>query len=90
MKAKKIKIRVKTGRFSVPLPAFRFCYPSKTGTRSLKSKEKEVMENFLENMTYQDIDQIIDQLEQEEPFQMVDVEAYDEKDGKVTVKIYTI
>ena len=101
MKAKKLKIRVKAGKFSIPLPALRFStfrwisklifkyYPSKV-RRSPKSGEKEAMETILNNITYEDIEHIFNGLEQTEPFKMVDIEAYDEKDGRVMVEIYTI
>lgn len=78
MKAKKLKIQVKTGKFSIPLPAlrfstvrwiskliFRYC-PSKVVVGTHKSSENEIMENILKNITY------------------------DEKEGMVAVKIYTI
>ncbi len=102
MKAKKLKIRVKTDKFSIPLPALRFStfrwiskriikyYPSKGSSESIKSGENEFMSTILNNLTQQDIDQIFDQLEQTEPFKMVDIEADDEKEGKVKVQIYTI
>ena len=48
------------------------------------------MENILKNVTYEDIEQFIDQLEQEQPFEIVDINTYDEKEGRVAVKIYTI
>jgi hypothetical protein len=54
------------------------------------STENKLAESILKNLTSEDIDQIMDQLEQEEPFELVNVEAEDEKDGKVVVKIYTI
>lgn len=102
MKAKKLKIRVKTGKFSIPLPALRFStfrwisklilkyYPSKVRTGSPESDEKEVMDTILNNITYQDIEQIFDHLEQTEPFKIVDIEADDENEGKMMVEIYTI
>lgn len=101
MKANKLKIRVKTDKFSIPIPALRistfrwiskliFKYsPSKTRTGS-KSCENQFMETFRDNITHQDIDYFFDQLEQTEPFKMVDIRADDEKEGKVKVEIYTI
>lgn len=101
MKAKKLKIRVKTDKFSIPLPALRIStykwiskqilkyYPSKGGTGSPKSG-KEFMGTFFNNITSQEIDYIFDHLESTEPFKMVDIEADDEKEGKVIVEIYTI
>ncbi len=100
MKAKKLKIRVKTDKFSIPLPALRIStyrwiskqilkyYPSKAKKGS--SQPGEHLETFMSNITHQDIDLIFDQLERTEPFKMVDIEADDEKEGKVMVEIYTI
>lgn len=100
MKAKKLKIRVKTDKFSIPIPALRIStykwiskqilkyYPSKA--RSGSSQTGEYMETFFSNITHQDLDLIFDQLERTEPFKMVDIEADDEKDGRVMVEIYTI
>ena len=101
MKAKKIKIQVKTGKFSIPLPALRFATvrwisklilkcPSKVAAGTHKSSENEIMESILKNVTYEDIEQFITQLEQEQPFEIVDINTYDEKEGRVAVKIYTI
>jgi hypothetical protein len=102
MKAKKLKIRVKTDKFAIPIPALRISIfrrisklilkyqPSKVRTSSPLSGEKDAMRTILDNLTYQDIDHIFDQLECTEPFKMVDVQANDEKEGKVKVEIYTI
>ncbi len=103
MKARKLKIYVKTDKFSIPIPALRFStfrWISKTIIRLSSPKmrknwaqssiENKLAESILKNLTREDIDQIMDQLEQEEPFELVNVEAEDEKDGKVVVKIYTI
>ncbi|PKL67152.1 MAG: hypothetical protein CVV28_07030 [Methanobacteriales archaeon HGW-Methanobacteriales-1] len=103
MKARKLKIYVKTDKFSIPIPALRFStfrWITKTIIRLCPPKirknwapaltENKLGESILKNLTCEDIDQIIDQLELEEPFEMVDVQAEDEKDGKVVVKIYTI
>lgn len=103
MKAKKLKIYVKTDNFSIPIPALRFstfrwisktiirlCPPKMRKNWLSHSTGNEIGESILKNLTSEDIDQIIDQLEREEPFELVDVEAEDEKDGKVVVKIYTI
>lgn len=103
MKAKKLKIYIKTSKFSVPIPALRFstlrwiskiiikCCPSKMRTGWLpQSTEYENIESILKNITYKDVDQLIDQLEQEEPFEMVDIETYGENEGKTVVKIYTL
>ncbi|BDZ71784.1 hypothetical protein [Methanobacterium petrolearium] len=102
MKTKKLKIRVKTDRFSIPIPAlpislYRWIskltlkyHPSKVGTRSSKSDENDAMRILLDSLTNQDIDHVFDQLECTEPFKMVDVQVDDEKKGKVKVEIYTI
>ena len=55
-----------------------------------QSAEYENIESILKNITCKDVDQLIDQLEQEEPFEMVDIETYDEDEGKTVVKIYTV
>jgi len=36
------------------------------------------------------VEQILDQLEQEEPFELVNIDTYDENQEKVVVKIYTV
>lgn len=103
MKARKLKIHVKTDKFSIPIPALRFStfrWISKTIIRlsppnmrknwARASTENKLGESILKNLTCEDIDQIIDQLEKEEPFKLIDIEAEDENDGKVVVKIYTI
>jgi hypothetical protein len=103
MKAKKLKIYIKTSKFSVPIPALRFSTlrwiskiiikygPSKMRTGWLPQSEGyENIEAILKNITCKDVDQLIDQLEQEEPFEMVDIETYDEKEGNTVVKIYTV
>ncbi|KAF5086449.1 hypothetical protein [Methanobacterium aggregans] len=102
MKAKKLKIQVKTSKFSIPLPALRFSTvrwvsklifkycPSKVVAGAHKSSENEIIESILKNVTYEDIEQFINQLEQEQPFEIVDINTYDEKEGRVAVKIYTI
>ena len=48
------------------------------------------MEATLKNITCKDVDRIIDHLEQEEPFEMVDIETHDQKKGKAVLKIYTV
>lgn len=102
MNAKKLKIRVKTSKFSIPIPALRIStyrwitkqilryYPSHAKTSSPPSGEKEVMGNILDKITYQDVDNIFNQLEQTEPFKIVDVKADDVKEGLVRVEIYTV
>lgn len=100
MKARKLKIYIKTGKFSFPIPALRFStlkWLSKMIIKCCQSKmiaqrlpQSSEYENILKNITCKDIDQIIDQLKQEEPFEMVDIETYDENEEKVVVKIYTL
>jgi len=103
MKAKKLKIHVKTAKFSFPIPALRFSTlkwiskvvfkycPSKMRDNWISSSgEYANMDTILKNITPQDIERIIEQLEQEEPFEMVNIDTYDENEGKVVVKIYTV
>lgn len=103
MKAKKLKIYVKTARFSFPIPALHFstlrwiskavlkCCPSKMRSGWMPtSSEYENLDSILKNITSEDIAHILEHLEQEEPFEMVDIETYDENKQKVVVKIYTI
>ena len=96
VKAKKLKIYIKSKDFSYPIPALRFrtirwiskliirCYQLKFGNQQLKSPH--VYENILKNLTSKDIDGIIDELEKNEPFELVDIEDYDEN-GQVIVRI---
>jgi len=98
MKAKKLKIYVKTDSFSFPIPALRFwilrglskfvikcCQYNRISGRMSQSSGY-----ILKEITAEDIDQIIDKLEQEGPFEMVNVETFDKNEGKVVVKIYTL
>lgn len=99
MKAKKLKIDIKSANFSYPIPALRFRtirwiskliikgYQFKF--RNQTSQSSNGYENILKNITSKDIDVIINELEKTEPFELVDIEDYD-KDGKVIVKIYTL
>ncbi len=99
MKAKKLKIYIKSADFSYPIPAFRFRtirliskmlikgYQLKF--RNQTSPSSSGYENILKNITSKDIDGIIDELEKNEPFELVDIEDYDEN-GEVIVKIYTL
>jgi hypothetical protein len=100
MKAKKLKIHVKTEKFSFPIPALRFSTlnwisklvikygPSKMKESWLTSDESA--RAILKNIKPEDIEQILKQLEQEEPFEIVNIDTYDENEGKVEVKIYTV
>lgn len=103
MSAKKLKIHVKTSDFSFPIPAVRFgmikwilkiiikCYPHSMRKQGvLHSGENEMMENILNNISYQEIDSIMEHLKEIEPFELVNVETYDEKNEKVVVKICTV
>ncbi len=103
MKAKKLKIHIKTGKFTFPIPALRFSTlkwisrlvlkygPSKMREGWLPtSGENENMGEILKNITPEDVERILEQLEQEEPFELVDIDTYDENQGKVVVKIYTV
>ncbi|MFA0833079.1 hypothetical protein [Methanobacterium formicicum] len=101
MKAKKLKIHVKTSKFSIPIPALRFSTlrwiskmafkygPSKIRNGKMKSG-KPGMDAILENLTPQDIEMILEHLEQEEPFELVNIDTWDENKEKVRVKIYTV
>ena len=103
MKAKKLKIYIKTSKFALPIPALRFSTlrwiskiifkscPSKmrSGWMS-QSREYETIEAILKNMTWKDVNTVIDVLEQEEPFKLVDIDTYDEEEGRTVVKIHTI
>jgi len=103
MKAKKLKIHIKTGKFSFPIPALRFSTlkwisrlvlkygPSKMREGWLStSGENENMGEILKNITPEDVERILEQLEQEEPFELVDIDTYDDNQEKVVVKIYTV
>jgi len=103
MKAKKLKIYIKTSKFALPIPALRFSTirwiskiifkycPSKTRAGWMsQSGKNETIEAVLKNMSCQDVNLLIDQLEHEEPFILADIETYDENEGKTVVKIYTI
>ncbi len=103
MKAKKIKIYIKTSKFALPIPALRFSTirwiskvifkycPSKMRSTGISmSEENETIQKILENLTLEDVNLLLDQLEKEEPFSMVDIDTYDKKEGRTIVKIYTI
>lgn len=103
MKAKKLKIHVKTAKFSFPIPALRFSTlkwisklvfkycPSKMRAGWITpSSEYSNMDTILQNISSKDIESIIEHLEQEEPFEMVNIDTYDENQEKVVVKIYTV
>ena len=99
LKAKKLKIYIKSPDFSYPIPALRFRtirWISKLIIKFYKLKFRNQQlppstgyENILKNITNEDIDEIIDKLEKYEPFELVDIENYDEN-GKVIVKVYTL
>lgn len=98
MKAKKLKIYVKTDSFSFPIPALRFWILRRLSkfiikccqSKRISGRMPQSSEYILKEITAEDIDQIIDKLEQEGPFEMVNVETYDENERKVVVKIYTL
>jgi hypothetical protein len=94
-KASKLKIYVKTEKFSFPIPALRlgfigwafkiarrFAFTGHKGTN-------EVANKILSQLSSDDIDSFIEELASHEPFELADVETED-KDGKVLVKIYTM
>ena len=98
MKAKKLKICVKTDSFSFPIPALRFWILRRLSKFVIKCCQSERIsgrmpqsnEYILKEITAEDIDQIIDKLEREGPFEMVNVETFDKNEGKIVVKIYTL
>lgn len=102
MKAKKLKMEVKTAKFSFPIPALRFSTLKWISRLILKYGPSKMKEGwwppsgehhtgeFLENITPQDVEIILDQLEQEEPFELVNIDTCDENQEKVVVKIYTV
>jgi hypothetical protein len=102
MKAKKLKIHVKTSKFSIPIPALRFSTlrwiskiafkygPSKIRDGKMGHSGKPGMDAILKNLTPQDIEMILEHLEQEEPFELVNIDTWDENQDKVRVKIYTV
>jgi len=94
MKAKKIKIYIRAKHFSIPIPALRFStlrWLSKTVIKWVPKPDENSGQkvNYFKRINDEDIDRVIDQLEQEEAFELVDIEAVDEEAGKVIVKIYT-
>lgn len=104
MKAKKLKIYVKTSKFAIPIPALRFstirwiskvvykyCPPKVRSTKSISELgEYDTMEHILKHLTIEDVNLLIDQLEREEPFCLVDIDTYNKEEGRTIVKIYTI
>jgi len=101
MKAKKIKIRIKTEKFSIPIPALRFSTMKWITRMAFKYTPSKMRENwvnhsgdnhseFLSKITPEDIEMILDELEHEEPFKIVDIDTFDENDEKVRVEIYTV
>ena len=102
MKAKKLKMEIKTAKFSFPIPALRFSTLKWISRLTLKYGPSRMWEGwlppsgeyntreFLEKITPQDVEQILDQLEQEEPFELVNIDTYDENQEKAVVKIYTV
>lgn len=86
--AKKIKIYIKTGAFILPLPAISLNFVSRIIYIALKHTNKHSEPN--QSLSRKDILRILEVLKQHEPFEMVDIEAYDDKNRKVVVKIHTI
>ena len=95
MKAKKIKMYIKTNQFCFPIPAIRFSLLRLILKLVIKYTPKYVdcadgnAPEYLRSLSAYDIDKIIDQLQMEEPFELVDIEAYDENEAPVIVKVYT-
>ncbi|AUB55511.1 hypothetical protein [Methanobacterium subterraneum] len=102
MKAKKLKMEIKTSKFSFPIPALRFSTlkwisklvlkygPSKIKNDWLSPGEHQNMSEIIKNLTPEDVEGILNKLEQEEPFELVNIDTYDENQEKVVVKIYTV
>ena len=103
MKAKKLKMEIKTAKFSFPIPALRFSTLKWISRLILKygpsrmwegwltpSGEHQNMGEIINNLSPEDIEGILGQLEQEEPFELVNIDTYDENQEKVVVKIYTV
>ncbi|MCK9152357.1 hypothetical protein [Methanobacterium alcaliphilum] len=102
MMAKKIKIYIKTGKFSFPIPALRLGIikwiikliikysPPKSKNNKSTPNKGAVIANFLKKMNSEDVDYIIENLKAMEPFELLNVEAYDENNEKIVVKIYTL
>ena len=69
-KARKLKIYVKTGKFSFPIPALRFStlrWITKMAVRWVPKSgecEKNQRDKYLKKLTVKDVDRIIDHLEQ--------------------------
>ena len=94
MKTKKLKVYIKAEHFSLPIPALRFSTLRWIVKIAIKfmpktSEETNGRLHHLKKLNGEDIDRIIDQLQQEEPFALIDIESFNEK-GKVIVKIYTL
>jgi len=95
VKAKKIKVYIKTNKVRFPIPAVRFSTLRRILKLALKYTPKCIDHangntwRHLRSLSAYDIDQIIDQLQIEEPFELVDIKAYDGNEGSVIVKVYT-
>ena len=99
-RATRIKVYIKSEKFSFPIPALRFSTVRWISRIALKwipkaieeadDEKNKITSDILKRIRRKDIDLIIDQLQQEPPFEMVDIETEDEKDGNIIVKIYTL
>lgn len=95
-------MEIKTAKFSFPIPALRFSTlkwisrlvlkygPSKMKDGWLSPGEHQNMGEIIKNLTAEDVEGILDHLEKEEPFELVNIDTYDENQEKVVVKIYTV
>ena len=89
-KATKIKIKVHTDGFSIPLPAFSFSFIKRVSGWVLKMAKKHAKDkDQIKNLDIDDILKIVDILAQHEPFELADIDSIDDKGKRVIVKIYT-
>lgn len=101
VKAKKLKIIIKTPKYSLPIPTLHFrtirwiskfilkCSPTRIRIQLLQELNNELTQEILKNLTSKDIDEILNELENLEPFELITVEDYNEN-GEIYVKISTL
>jgi hypothetical protein len=97
MKAKKLKMEIKTAKFSFPIPALRFSTLKWISRLILKYGPSRIKEGrwppsgehhtgeFLENITPQDVEIILHHLAQEEPIELENNNTYAEYKDNVVV-----
>ncbi len=94
--ATRLKIYIKINNFSFPIPALRFATIRWLAGHALKLapqsnvKEEHGIPHFAKKIRVEDIDNVIDKLRKEPPFEMADIKTYDEKNRKVIIKVYTL